>query len=93
MKQIRIGILLSILFIGCSPSDTREYVDGKIRERSSGEKSQTEKPRNEIMYGIEILTIDGCQYIKASDGFSTTISVSIIHKANCPNHRDTTEGK
>lgn len=80
MKQIRIGILLSIFFIGCSPSDT-------------GEKSQTEKSRNEIMYGIEILTIDGCQYIKASDGFSTTSSVSIIHKANCPNHRDTMEGK
>ena len=43
--------------------------------------------------GIQILTIDGCQYIKATEGFGEAESVSIIHKANCPNHGDTVETK
>ena len=46
-----------------------------------------------LPYGIQILTIDGCQYIKATEGYNTTASVSIIHKANCPNHGDTMETK
>ena len=76
MKQIAIGILASILFIGCQQS-----------ERPLPSKEGL------LPSGIQILTIDGCQYIKATEGYGTSASVSIIHKANCPNHGDTTETK
>ena len=77
MKQILIIVLISTLFIGCV------------------EEKQTKVSDNgtELPYDIQILTIDGCQYIKAAAGYSGTTggptAVSIIHKANCPNHSDT----
>lgn len=56
---------------------------------------QSEQPLSSreslLSNGIQILTIDGCQYIKATEGYGHAASVSIIHKANCPNH--TTETK
>ena len=79
MKQIAIGILASILFIGCGQGE---------QTPQRGTVTYAGLP-----YGIQILTIDGCQYIKATEGYNTTASVSIIHKANCPNHGDTMETK
>jgi hypothetical protein len=81
MKQILIIVLISILFIGC------------------GQEKQTEVSNDstQLPYDIQILTIDGCQYIKATAGYSGATGdaamVSIIHKANCPNHGDTAETK
>ena len=81
MKQIAIGILASILFIGCGQEKQTEVSDGGTQ----------------LPYDIQILTIDGCQYIKATAGYSGTTGdaamVSIIHKANCPNHGYTVETK
>lgn len=78
MKQILIIVLISILFIGCGQEKQSEVSDGGTQ----------------LPYDIQILTIDGCQYIKATAGYSGTTggptAVSIIHKANCPNHGDTT---
>lgn len=81
MKQILIIVLISILVIGCGQEKQTEVSDGGAQ----------------LPYDIQILTIDGCQYIKATAGYSGTTggptAVSIIHKANCPNHGDTVETK
>ena len=79
MKQIAMMILVSILFIGCERGE---------RPPQRGTTTHAGLP-----YGVQILIIDGCEYIKATEGFNTTTSISIIHKANCPNHGDTTETK
>ena len=76
-KSLAAIILIGFLIVGC-------------QEREQTPEQQT-TTRMELTHDIEILTIDGCQYIKATEGFGNSMSVSIIHKANCPNH--TTETK
>ena len=75
-------IIIPFLIVGCGQGEQAEGTSQRGTVTHAG-----------LPYGIQILTIDGCQYIKATEGFNTTTSISIIHKANCPNHGDTTETK
>ena len=78
---------------------TRKTRKTKGQRRQNGQEKQTEVSDDgtKLPYDIQILTIDGCQYIKATAGYSGTTGdaamVSIIHKANCPNHGYTVETK
>ena len=78
-KSLLALILISFLIVGC--------------QQEEGTPQRGTVTYAGLPYGIQILTIDGCQYIKATEGYNTTASVSIIHKANCPNHGDTMETK
>ena len=81
-KSLLALIIIPFLIIGCGQGEQSEQTPQRGTVTHAG-----------LPYGIQILTIDGCEYIKATEGFNTTTSISIIHKANCPNHGDTTETK
>ena len=81
-KLLSTLIIIPFLIIGCGQGEQSEQTPQRGTVTYAG-----------LPYGIQILTIDGCQYIKATEGYNTTASVSIIHKANCPNHGDTMETK
>lgn len=79
-KSLLALIIIPFLIVGCGQGEQGEGTPQRGTITYAG-----------LPYGIQILTIDGCQYIKATEGYGTSASVSIIHKANCPNH--TTETK
>lgn len=42
--------------------------------------------KSTLPYGVDIVTIDSCQYLMWSYGPFNAPAVSMTHKANCPNH-------
>ena len=74
--KILIGIIFAgMLTVGC-----------EIRELP---QEQPQSTQTTVGRGIGVITVDGCQYIKVTEGWGHTTSVSVIHKANCPNHQTT----
>ena len=80
MKKLLV-ILSSVLFVACK-DDRRckpetKVVVWKVQIDSVSEQTQID------MGHIEILTIDGCEYLYCPNGSATVLT----HKGNCKNHK------
>ena len=62
-------VLLSIVFVSCSSDDKSTRVKTELIENSG------------LGHGVEIITVDECQYVFKKSGYSG----GLTHKGNCKN--------
>jgi hypothetical protein len=72
-KEIKNGLkvlLVAVIFSSCEPIDNSQH--GKVEAKNVNDYEVTNE-------GVQILTIDSCQYVWCKNGYGA----GITHKGNC----------
>jgi hypothetical protein len=77
---VLVGIVLA-LFIGSV------FIDFGVAEYANSQSTEPAQPaKQSLPFGIDVVTVDSCQYLTWQYGPFHAPAIAMVHKANCPNH-------
>lgn len=77
-------LLLAIVLVGIVLAVFIGFGVAKYANSQSTEPAQPAK--QSLPYGIDVVTVDSCQYLTWQYGPFNAPAIAMVHKANCPNH-------